>query len=277
MDSGNSLTEDQLKSENEFLKMKLMLEKGAEFGSTETGKELPPILENEFLKQIMEFEKQWENAPRIKVFDKIGRPVHFKPVDTITVDEIGEAWDELSSYLRQHGVSLEVCSPNISPRELYRFATEELFQLDVDDIGIPGLVHGFIYDEFHPDEVYDNTVMAIEDCLKMIFRKDPLEWTFHYKQEGLRLNDRIGLTAEGLKELVNRFKGAFDEISPAGFSSTSCKLFDTDCTVSGVYAADAVIGTNNYRLEGNWEISTEKDTDHGVWLITGVTIQGINF
>ena len=53
-----------------------MLEHGAQFDS-EGNKELPAaIIENEFLSNIAEFEKQYEEHKTIKVFDKIGRPAH---------------------------------------------------------------------------------------------------------------------------------------------------------------------------------------------------------
>ena len=89
-DFSNLNTEDQLKAENEFLKMKLMLENGARFGKCGED-ELPAEVENEFLNNIIEFEKQWENPARIKVFDKIGRPGHFMPVDKIPDEEIDKA------------------------------------------------------------------------------------------------------------------------------------------------------------------------------------------
>ena len=62
--------EERLKAENDFLRMKLMLENGAEFGNIESDKDLPPNIENEFLNYIIEFEKHAENPVYIKVFDK---------------------------------------------------------------------------------------------------------------------------------------------------------------------------------------------------------------
>ena len=113
MERGNKQSDKDLETENEFLKMKLMLEKGAEFGSSAEVKDLPPEIENEFLKHIMEFEKQWESAPMIRIYDKVGRPTAFRPVDTIDDENIETAWEELSAYLEKHGISLDVCSPNI--------------------------------------------------------------------------------------------------------------------------------------------------------------------
>jgi len=96
--------EDRLKAENEFLKMKLMLEHGAKFGGNENS-ELPAELENAFLNNMAAFEKQFEEHKTIKVFDKIGRPEHFKPVNEIPDSEIDKAWSELRDYLNEYGIS----------------------------------------------------------------------------------------------------------------------------------------------------------------------------
>ena len=58
--------EEKLKAENDFLKMKLMLEQGGHFGGDgETP--LPAEVENEFLKNVMAFEKQFDERKRIKL------------------------------------------------------------------------------------------------------------------------------------------------------------------------------------------------------------------
>src|SRR6185437_8242613 len=163
--------EEKLKNENEFLKMKLMLEQGAEFGTMDTDAELSANAENDFLNYMMAYEKQVPERKRIRVFDRIERPAHFKPVAEIPDNEIDSAWDELDSYLNKYNIDLAVCSPNISNRELYRFATEELFDYDMNDIFIPGGMTCFTYDEFYPDHIYDNTRTALEDCIQCILKK----------------------------------------------------------------------------------------------------------
>src|SRR6266404_5289514 len=78
--------EERLKVENDFLKMKLMLERGAFF--EEQNEELPADIENRFLNNVMAFEKQFEERKIIKLFDKIGRPGYYKPVGDIPDNEI---------------------------------------------------------------------------------------------------------------------------------------------------------------------------------------------
>lgn len=171
---------EKLKADNEFLKMKRMLENGAKFGK-ELGEAVSPGIENEFLQYIKAFEKQAANPVYLKLYDKIGRPTHFKPVSAITDEDIEPACEKLSDYMQHYGVHLGVCSPNISVRGLYRFTTEELFEQDVNDMHVPGMMTCFTYDEFYPDPYFDNTQAATEDCIKCILQKMPMGWAPHFR------------------------------------------------------------------------------------------------
>ena len=159
--------EENLKNENEFLKIKLMLEHDAKFETSQPNIDLPDETENEFLNYIMAYEKQAAERKTIKVFDRIEKPHHFKPVNKIADDEIDGAWHELGSYLNKYNIDLAVCSPSINTRELYRFATEELFDYEMNDIFIPGGMTCFTYDEFYPDPIYENTNIALDDCIRV--------------------------------------------------------------------------------------------------------------
>ena len=269
--------EEKLKAENEFLKMKLMLEKGASFGSMETESELPPQIENQFLNYIAEFEKQSENHRSIRLFDKIEKPAHFKPVAEIQDEEMDAAWKELSGYLNKYQISLDVCSPNISTRELYRFTTEELFKHEMDDMNIPGMMHGFIYDEFHPDPVYDNTKIATEDCINYILEKRPIEWTHHFRNENLRLNQHFPLTIDQFKNIVNQFKLAYDELEINEIAGPHCVVNEKDSLVSGTYKITATVAKETITLSGQWKVLFEWDEELGYWYITEVNIEGIAF
>lgn len=264
-----------LEAENEFMKMKLMLERGATF-SESRNMDLPPEVENEFLKNIIEFEKQFDARKMIKVFDKMERPVHFKPVREIPDENIETAWKELSGHLEQFGISLDVCSPNISTRELYRFTTEELFELEIEDMNVPGMMQVFIYDEFHPDSVYDNTRAATGQCEK-IFQKKPLEWVYAFSKEGLRLNEHYPLTVEEFKTKINHFKMAYDELEIREIAVLECIVDQNQSWVSGIYAVTAVSGKETHELAGDWKVVFETNAKFGGWDIIEIQIEGILF
>ena len=63
--------EENLRMQNDFLKMKMMAESGAFFGG-EGG--LPADIENQFLKNVMEFEKANAGSPIQKIFYILGKP-----------------------------------------------------------------------------------------------------------------------------------------------------------------------------------------------------------
>lgn len=268
-------SDEKLKAENEFLKMKMMLEHGAWFGGGD--KPLPASIENEFLNRVIAFEQQAANPKYIKLYDKINRPTHFKPVAEIMDNEMEAAWDELAAYLHQYSVSVDVCIPNISTRELYRFVTEELFEYEMNDMNLPGMMSSFTYDEFYPDPYYDNTRVAKEECINYILEKDPLKWTHNFHQENLQLNQHSSLTQEDLKTIVNRYKAAYDDIKVMEIKETNCTVDGDTSNVSGSYIVKATTGNHTISLSGNWLVNFERDTDLGYWFIRAVSISGISF
>lgn len=267
--------EEHLKAENDFIKMKLMLEHGAKF--SEGNSSLPPEMENEFLNHIMAFEEQSKNPKYIKVYDRIGRPAHFKPVAEITEGDMQSEWEKLLEHLYRYHISLDVCSPNITVRELYRFTTEELFEYEMDDMNVPGMMSNFIYDEFHPDPIYDNGRMAVDDCIKLILCKRPLEWTLGFCEENLKLNNNFPLTIDELKEHVNRFKDFFDELEWTDVTCTSCTVQNAESMAMGTYNAEALVNSEEMTMSGNWIIYMKWNDEIGYWYITSVSIEGLEF
>lgn len=268
--------EERLRAENDFIKMKLMLEREASFGS---GGELPipPELENIFLKNIVEFEKQFETRKKIKVFDKMGQPAQFVPSSEIPDDSIDAAWKQLKEFMRKHGVGLTACSPKVTSRELYRFATEELFKYEMDDINVQGVINEFIYDEFYPDPVYDNTRHAIQDCMEEIFDTEPIEFFYCFNRDNLRLNQYESLSIEEFKEKVNAFKKEYQELNIKDITSTRCMLEGDNCFVEGEYIVKALSGMGKQFLAGNWEVEFVFNKDYTCWDIAGVKIEGVQF
>lgn len=268
--------EEKVKAENDFLKMKIMIEHGGDFYSEDDNANVPPDIENEFLTNVIEFERQFSLHKTITVFEKIGSPQHFKRADEIPEREVEQAWENLSNYMSEHGVELSACSPRVSARELYRFVTEELFKHETDDITIPGMITGFIYDEFYPDHEYDNTRTATEDCVRPIFCKEPLEWMHHFAKK-LRLNDRPELAREEFNKLINDFKDVHDELDLIDLAVGSANISEKLCLVKGNYTASAKIGNECTHYKGNWLVEFILDDDLELWQIDNVQIDGIAF
>ena len=264
--------DEQLRVENEFLKMKLMLESGAQFGGSNEG-QLPAEVENTFLKNIIEFEKQFEMHKTIKVFDKLKRPTHFRPVSDILENEFDQAWDELSAFMKKHGVALDICSPNITTKELYRFTIEELFEYEMEDMELPGWTHNFIYDEFHPDPVYDNSSIAA-DFIRFLFDTEPLKFIYGCGNEEIRINQCQQQKEKELIDLLNQFKSLYDVIELIENDVKDCIIKENICNVTGIYKC---MLDHSTELAGNWKIKLHHDEgDNSFWKITEIDIEGLN-
>jgi hypothetical protein len=274
MKSNQPEREEQLKDENAFLKMKLMLEHGAEFRENEKT-EIPPEIENIFLQNVAAFEEQYSKQETTTVFEAIGKPAHFKPVSKIPEEEIQDAWEQLRDHLNKHGVDLDSCSPNVSKRELYRFTVEELFDHEIIAMNLTGWCCNFIYDEFHPDPVYESTSAAINDGIKAIFSTEPIEHGYRFADNDLKLNSYQTLTQETLVRIINRFKENFDEIILTGTSGVQCLVDGSTAVVTGKFRVKCVSNEMNIPYKGDWKIDLKVKDNW--WKITGIEINGLDF
>ncbi len=274
MKNSNKSAVEKIKEENDFLKMKMMLEHGARFGSA-GNMEISPEIESMFLHNIMEFEKQAANPVYVKLYEKIGRPKHFKPVQEIADEDIEECWIDLLNYLRNHCIDLSVCSPNITARELYRFTTEELFQQKIADTNVPGMMNCFIYDEFHPDPVYDNTRAIEEDLLPGIFSNNHSLFNFWFATRRLTLNGRKYDHFDNLKQKIDVFKSCFDSIQLKKVKTISCVVNKTNTLAEGEYQFAASLGTLETCYKGKWKVKFLRD-DLGYWVIKNIWLEGID-
>jgi len=264
---------EEIKAENEFLKMKMMLEHGADIHFSCSG---PPEIENDFLKYIMAFESQSANPVYTTVYKKIGSPAHFKPVAGISDTDIEAAYDELIDYMHARGVGLGCCSPNISTRELYRFVTEELFEKEMADMNVPGMMSSFIYDEFYPDHEYDNTRIALGECIRYIFSKNPFDFMGQFDKDNLRINDHINLSEQDFQVIINRFKELFNEINLRYAEVENCSFNRNNCTVKGKYGVDLVTTHDTISIDDIWSVEFLFLEDCGYWYITKVLLGGIH-
>lgn len=268
--------EDKLKAENDFLKMKMMLEKGAEFGGMGNTEHFTPEMENMFLKNIINFEEQLESSERVTVFERIGKPDHFPNPADISDTDLEIKWMAINELLNGNGITLDCCSPNISKRELYRFIIEELFQEEVDKVSLEGWYTTFIYDEFHPDPYYDNITAAIEEC-NQILGNESMQWLHNFRKLNLKLNDHFPLTENELRDMVNRFKAAYDSLEVIEIKENFCEVHEDTSVVKGNYSVDAVIGKEAIQLAGSWSIEFQFDKTVGYWYINEVQMPGIRF
>jgi len=172
--------EEQLKAENALLKLKLELEHGMKQADTSS---LSAEVENSWLNNIYNFEQQYKNAKRIKVYDAIGRPA-FKKLAELSGEAVSDALKGILSVMEKKGVELGFCCP-YDDALIYKFITEELFDHEMDDMSVAGMITHFIYEEFHPNHDYDLRRYAKEFLENLLSRK----WNQEF--DGSSLNKKV--------------------------------------------------------------------------------------
>ena len=173
MNKNNDLPEDEkfsddpeenLRMQNDFLKMKMMAESGAVFGG---GKDLPPEIENQFLNNILEFEKQHSASTQKKIKDILGNPT-FEPEEKLDDKTFEKAYKRLNDVLKKHSIQVDF-SRERTDRFKYTFITDELFEHDTPFFAVQGMTSYFSYEEFHPDhemDIQETTLKFLSDFLE---------------------------------------------------------------------------------------------------------------
>ena len=183
MEQDEKFSEDpleNLKIENEFLKLKLK----AQYGDTffmQSNADLPPEIENQFLKNMMAFEENHQNAEYTTVYEKIGKPL-YKPVTEHNSNEIAAALKALTDNMEQHGIHLDICDGPSPDEVIYQFITEELFEHEIEKVPVFGSTCNFIYEEFHPNDKADiekNTHGFLQHWFTRSFDEFSTELDYH--------------------------------------------------------------------------------------------------
>ena len=163
---------EQLKIANELKKMELTLKTGAVF-NTNPNSEVSPEIENQFLKNIEEFEESWQNAKNITIRQKIGNPEITRP-ENLSQREVTEELRKIMDILEQHNISLGTICP-VDDITLYTFIVDEFMNSEIYDMNIPGMTQCYIYEEYHPNHEYD-IKRLVESVVKDLLNKSTSEF-----------------------------------------------------------------------------------------------------
>jgi hypothetical protein len=206
--------EENLRLENEFLKMKMMTESGGIFGGSSDGG-LSPEIENQWLKNIMEFEKAYANAKPQKIVDLVGGP-SFEDEKNLDPKKFKTEFARLKKLLKQHNIKVDFLAPQ-PDRIKYHFITGELFDHETDFIPVKGMTTNFVYEEFHPDHKKEITEIT-DEFLNDFFERN-LNIDSDYFDDEIIEPDGNVISKE---ELVNRFYSMY-EVAVA-FENTSFEV-----------------------------------------------------
>src|SRR5881398_2686713 len=95
---------NDIQLENEFLKIKMQAEFGAHISDVD---DVPPRIEHLFLKKILELEEYWQTAPKVKIYDQIGRP-EFQSHLLLKGGELESELSKLLNLLQENNINFSL-------------------------------------------------------------------------------------------------------------------------------------------------------------------------
>lgn len=201
---------ENLRIENEILRIKVRTELG---GVYEGDENLPPELENEFLKNILAFEHRYARIKMVKVRELLGNP-GFPASRELNDAEIATRYAALESLLAERNIVVEFTQPR-PLRFKYQFITEELFEHETDDMQVEGMTKYFNYEEFHPDHESDIRESAIKFLADWFQRKtDAAKW---YLDEQFIQPDGKTFTRDEMLQSFRKVFAAYTAFEDCGY------------------------------------------------------------
>ena len=192
--------EEDLRMENDFLKLKMMAESGAVFGGD---KSISSDIENEFLKRVMAFEKAYAEAKPLTMREILKNP-DFAIEENLKDEKFVTEFERLLQLLKSNQINVNFIKER-SDRFKYHFITTELFDHETTFAPHGDMVGNFIYEEFHPDHHHDITEITHEFLNDFINRK--LTNNTNYISESIIEPDGTILSR---KDLISRFFALYE-------------------------------------------------------------------
>ncbi len=233
---------DEQKFEVELKKIKLNLEFGMEFADLPDKNTLLEV-ESEFLDYIEQFEREYNKCKMVQVYEFIGKP-EFPEPNKISPEQLSVELERLLDILSDNSIRVDTLC-EVDDIEMYRFITEELLFVEMDDIRIAGMMHCYIYEEFHPNHDYDIRNYCT-DFVETLFRKDT-EFNLGFISLTENIETRSGLMNEQnfIKRIID-FRESFSSMTLHSFEITSVEINDSSAQASFLISY-------SMRIEGSCE------------------------
>jgi hypothetical protein len=253
---------DELSTENELMKLKMMAEFGGDFAGSD---DIPPDIENQFLKQIINFHKQHDNSKTTTVYKFIGEP-EYNHVKDLSDTEVEKELKHLLKLMSKKRIALSALAET-PKREIYRFITEELFKHEIEDVKLKGWVSQFIYEDFHPNQEYD-VRNAVFYLLQSIFNKESAIFEENFSDD---MKDTLGLSidVEEFIERVNNFKQEWNNLKLEKYDLSAVEI-DKDLGTANIeckvtYKTQQKKGNRFKTQTASLEIFLEKSKHSDAW------------
>jgi hypothetical protein len=253
--------EEHFRIENEILKIKLKAQYGDAF-FMQTNDELPPEIENQFLKNILAFEDSRADAAFTTVYESLGKP-GYKSAEELNDIEITAALQKITAIMEKHNIALHINDGPYADRIIYTFITEELFAHEIETNPIFGSGWNFIYEEFYPNdkaEIEKNTHEFLRHWFNMSFDDFSPELAYRFITAGGKQFDR-----KGFMEKINPFFESFEAFRDDAYNIDGIKfeLKDNDSGLGhaeGMLKYDAVMENGEaIHYEGPYKLYMQRE------------------
>jgi len=192
--------DENKRMENELLQLKLKAELGAD---THISANIPPSIENIFLKNILVFETGLAQAEEIRIFELIGKP-DFLPEAQLNDISLEAELNRLMDLINQKQIALDFLGA-YDCRTKYKFISEELFEEKAMNIELPGMIMHFVYEEFHPNHNLD-IKQKTEKFISAWFKQEKEQLSFSLADQLILPDGKI----RNKDKIADRFNIIFD-------------------------------------------------------------------
>lgn len=136
---------EEIRLENEMRKLQLEKEFGMNFGHLSS--DLPPFIENQFLRHVLEYEKKWQTSTPTSPREVLGNP-EIPSADSLkNPEDFIRENTRIMRMLREHQINVAILGPYTHEKLFDFLVNTVLDDTDFTDFGIPGMFCNYEYDE----------------------------------------------------------------------------------------------------------------------------------
>lgn len=234
---------EEMQFENELLKLKASAEFGATIHSEGTA---PPEIENQFLKNVFEFERAWKDMKTVKVFDFIGKP-EIKKSSSVKKNMLPIETEKLLAVLAEHNIEVD-CICEVDDRDFYKFLSEELMDHEMNDFKAEGWTTHYTYEEFHPNDEHDLHSLT-KDFIESILSR---EWDFYetYLDKKIKTKKEKFISKREAISKIEAFRKSFDRFEKRQISIDELLFTKKKASVKATVSYNATLDANQIQFDG---------------------------
>jgi hypothetical protein len=211
----------------------------------------------------------------------LGNPL-FAPLEEISSEILEAEIRRFHDLMNLNSLTLQFCQGPYADEIIYRFITEEFLHQSIDDVRVPGMVTGFIYEEFHPNHHAEISALT-KDFFNGWFDRGFNDHKFLFYQE-VRINSGSKMPVAQLITKIENFFQAFkrfekckhviDKVSWELISSgNSDDEIEAQGIVEGRMRYDGLIDHGEFiYFEGKYRFDLIRS--YGCWFIENLEVQG---